>query len=77
MVDGHAKSVRLRKPVHERLATVSLIALSIGNNTTADSATVSIYRNSTDVCVKAALMRLQLLVNRCMRWKYEQTVVMQ
>ena len=37
-------SVRLRKPVHDRLTTLSLIDLTIGNNTTSDSATVLTYR---------------------------------
>ena len=45
MIEGHAKPTLVlvyghKKPVHERLATLSLIALTIGNDTIADSATV-------------------------------------
>ena len=58
MVNGHAnlllQSVPLRKPVHEHLATLSLINITIGNNTTQDSTTASIFPVLSMQCVYVA-----------------------
>ena len=60
--------VGLRKPEHGRLATLSLIDLTIGNNTTADSATVSTYRISSVHRGRSGLLTLAKMEIICLIW---------